>query len=292
MALEIQNEKAALNGGTTTFTFDNDITQYLIGISAFYLAYKGDDHHIQQININLNGSQANSKQITVKASVVMADSSGNQIDTDQSNVYVTALAWTGTSTSSLLLSMPPVSVGNGQTSEGIPLPGLSNPILQPGLAGFNLNYGSDHHVEFVEASLGVGQTGSQGQISATVQMYDASGNQAQSPTANGVLLASSINNPGFIVVPYSAQNSVYNYIDMGQSVSKAVALLTGFQVSYAKNDDHHVQVIGAGPNMVEPNPDNSTQVQTNGVWAFMSDDDGNSQDNGKSHCNLIIVGLP
>jgi hypothetical protein len=152
--------------------------------------------------------------------------------------------------------------------------------------------GTDHHVEFVQASVSPSSTGYSGFINATVNMYDASGNQANAPTAGGVLLASNSSNPGLVVQPYSSQNADGNTIQMPQAISQAVVLLTGFQASYADDEDHHVERIGAGPSSVQVDSTDATKVLTNGVWAFMNDASGNSQDNSKSKCNLIVIGIP
>jgi hypothetical protein len=290
MALEIQNQWISVSGDQIEFTFTYAVSQYLVGISSFMLSYAaGTDHHVRQMSISLN--QASANQVTVSATVILTDADGNQIDPSQCHLYVSAVAWTGDPPPGLLLSAPNV-VGNNASSPPLPLPGQTNPILQAALSGFYMAYPeTDHHVEFVQASVSGTSNGSQGYINASVNMYDASGNDAASPTATGLLLTSSIATPGFVVVPYEAQNGGYNTITMPQAVSNAVVLLTGWQVVYPNGDDHHVETIGAGPDSVAVDPNDPTKVNTNGVWAYMNDDSGNSQDNNTSNCSLIVIAV-
>ena len=292
MALEIQNQWISVSGDQIEFTFNYAIGQYLVGISSFKLSYAaGTDHHVRQMSINLNPNQASANQVTVSATVILTDADGNQIDPSQCHLYVSAVAWTGDPPPGLLLSAPNV-VGNNASSPPLPLPGQTNPILQAALSGFYMAYPeTDHHVEFVQASVSGTSNGSQGYINASVNMYDASGNDAASPTATGLLLASSVADQGFVVVPYEAQNGGYNTITMPQAVSNAVVLLTGWQVVYPNGEDHHVETIGAGPDSVAVDPNDPTKVNTNGVWAYMNDDSGNSQDNNTSNCSLIVIAV-
>jgi hypothetical protein len=293
MPLEIQNQWISVTGDQVTFAFNNPVEQYLVGVSSFKMSYAaGTDHHVKQMSISLSPNQPSAKTVTVSATVILTDADGHQIDPSQSHLYVSAVAWTGSPPDGLLLSGP-IVVANNATSPPISLPGVTNPVLQAAQSGFYLAYAdTDHHVEFVQASVSGSSNGSQGFINASVNMYDASGNAAYSPTATGLLVASSVSNPGFVVQPYTAQNGGYNTITMPQPISDAVVLLTGWQVVYPDGDDHHVETIGAGPDSVQVDPTDATKVQTNGVWAYMNDDSGHSQDNNNSNCSLVVIGIP
>ncbi|MCX4163401.1 MULTISPECIES: hypothetical protein [Paraburkholderia] len=280
-----------MNGGSTTFTFDNSFTQFLAGVASFQLSYGSDDHHVEQMSIQLTTNWPGGAQVNVGANVVLQDASGHNIDLSSSYVTVTVIAWAGGSSNQIVLSSP-VTVGNGQQSNGITLPNGNN-ILQSVLDGFFLSYGTtDHHVNLVEASVSASQSSNVGYIAVTAGMNDASGNQAVNPTATGSLIATSMSAPGFVIVPYQAQSSSNEpVIQMGTPISAAVSFLTGFQVQYPDSDDHHVKAIGAGNNRTWVDPSSSSYAQTNGVWAWMYDDSGNNQDNSNSYASIVVIGI-
>ena len=292
MSLEIQSQNVALTSGSvTTFNFDYDVTQYVAGIASFLLTFGDDDHHVEQMSISLQVNKPSSRSITVRAIPILNDASGNSINLGDSYVTVAVLAWTGTPTTAIVLS-PQYTIGSGESSSNIPLQGGSNPTLQAVCCGFNLTYGDDdHEVAYVQASVGAGASGNQGYITASASMNDSSGNRASDPTAIGALIATSPQNAGIVVVPYSAQNEAPATISMGYPVSKAVSLLTGFQVRFPSNDDHHIRTIGAGPNDTQVNYLDNTQVVTSGVWAWMYDDSDNNQDDNASFADIVVIGL-
>ncbi|WP_321807419.1 hypothetical protein [Burkholderia sp. BCC1993] len=294
MALEILSQNVVLNGGSTPFNFNNPVTQFLAGIASFQLSFgSSDDHHFEQMSVLLTTGKPSSQQITVGAAVVLDDASGHPIDKNASYVTVSVIAWTGAPTSKVLLS-PPYAVADHNQSPGILLPGTPNPVLQATLAGFYLSYGNtDHHVETVTVSVGASSPiNNTSSISATAAMHDASGNGAANPTATGSLIATSINDPGFVVVPYQAQvGTGETSIPMGATITNAVSFLTGFQAQYPNAEDHHVRTIGAGPNQTRVDPSNHSHAQTSGVWAWMSDGSNNHQDDKNSYASIVVVGL-
>ena len=290
MALEILSQDVVLNGGSTSFQFNNSAVQFLAGIASFQLSYGDDDHHVEQLSIQLVTNKPSSQVVNVGAIAILQDASGHSIDLSSSYVTVTVIAWDGTQ--DVLLS-PVYTVSNGEQSDNIPLPGQSDPILQSALAGFSLNYnGTDHEISQVAGAVSVGQNLNEGYISATAVMNDASGNQAVNPTASGALIASSLSAPGFVIAKYEAQaGSEYTSIPMGTTITNAVSFLTGFRAQYPGSSDHHIQTIGAGPNQTGVDPNDSTKAQTNGVWAWMNDTSGNNQDNNNSYASIIVVGI-
>jgi hypothetical protein len=292
MALEIQSQNVVLNGGSTAFNFNNSVTQFLAGVASFQLSYGTDDHHVEQMSIQLTTNKPSSTQVNVGANVVLQDASGHNIDLSASYVTVTVIAWTGSPSNQIVLS-PSYTVQNGNQSTGITLPTGNNYYLQSVLGGFYLSYGTeDHHVNLVETSVSASQSSNVGFISVTAGMNDASGNQAVDPTANGSLIATSMSAPGFVIVPYQAQSGTNEpVIPMGTPISAAVSFLTGFHAQYGDSDDHHVQAIGAGPNETWVDPDNSSSAKTNGVWAWMYDDSGDNQDNNNSYASIVVIGL-
>lgn len=288
MSLEMQSQNVAVNGGSTTFTFNDDIQQFLAGIASFSLSYGDDDHYVEQISITLNANKPSSKIVTVGANAILKDASGHSIDLNNSYVTVSVIAWTGSSQPAVLLSSP-YTVQNGNQSGNIPLPGSSDTILQAVLQGLYLNYSAtDHEVSAVSAAVGASQNQNQGFISASAFMFDASGNEAVNPTATSALIATTLPDPGFVVATFQGQSADAVSIPMPAPITAAVSFLTGFQAKYPSSD-HYIQTIGAGPNVT--NVSDPNHARTSGVWAWMNDINGHSQDSNSSFASIVVVGL-
>lgn len=292
-SIEIQSQNVVLNGGTTTFTFNNIVNQYLAGIASFQLSYGSEDHNVEEMSIKLQTNQPSSKEVTVEAVVVLQDDSGHSIDTTASYVTVTVIA-TSTGAGSNILLSPSYPVSSPGQSAGIQLPGMNNPILQSVLAGFDLSFGTtDHQIAQVGATVGAQANANNGYISVTADMNDASGNHAVDHGASGALIATPLTDPGFVIVQYKAQSELQmTSISMGTNITGAVSFLTGFHVQYPDSNNHHIRAIGAGPDQTGVYPGDNTKAQTNGVWAWMYDDSDNTQDNspGTSFASIVVVG--
>lgn len=277
------------------FNFDDDISQYAVGISSFNFTYT-EDHHVQQLSLSLTVNQTGPQQISVTVNGVLSDASGHTIDVTNSYVTVVVVAWTGAATTTNLLSAA-FAVGPDSQSPSINLPDSNLSVLQAGMAGFYFAYpGTDHHVLGVTAAVGSKHVGSQGYIDAqAVNMWDDSGNNAQNPTATGFLIASSDPKPSFVVKPYTAQDYTQQTIPMGMLLSDAIVLLTSFQVQFPDNDDHQIRNIGAGPNTWKVATDDKTQlssVVSSGVWAWLGNDSGYNQDTSLSSASIVVIGIP
>jgi len=287
MPLTYMSQKVKPNV-TQPFNFPATVTAYLAGIASFNFTYGNDDHHVEEISLSLNANQSGPQQVSVSVTGILNDADGNGIDNNNSYVTVVVLAWTGSSTSNTILAGPQTD-GNGQQGQPFYLPGTNPNILQSSLSGFFLDYDEDHHIEGANVAMGVSSNGNQANLTATAKMWDADGNTAVSPTSTGNLLASVDPNPGFVVTTWTAQDAGQQTIPMGTSVKDAVTLMTSFKVQFA--DDHHLRAIGAGPDSTKVDSTNSSQVITSGVWSWMSDDNNNNQDNAKSNCSVIVIGL-
>lgn len=297
MPYVIQSQSLQPNS-SANFTFSGQVhpNQCLVGVSSFQFTYGAIDHKVQQLGLSLSSTasyDASKNQSTVRVTPtgILSDASGNTIDSPNSYVTVSVLAWTGTSNDNLVLSNSYSFASNTQSSN-ITLPGSTLSLLNASLTGFNLNYGTDdYHVASVTAQVSPGQNLAQGFITGQSAMQDSSGHQAQNPMVSGNLLASNSSNPGLLIQPYTRQDSGQQNIPVGAPLTGAIALLTGFNVQFPDGDDHHVLTIGAGPNVCSVSSQDSRTVVTSGVQAWMSDQDGNIQDNAKSSASIIIVGI-
>src|SRR5204863_4567905 len=96
-------------------------------------------HHVEELALSLDANKSGSQQVTVSVTGTLKDGSGNNIDIDKSYVVVVVLAWVGAATSSTLLAGP-LSVGNGQQSSSIFLPGSNPSILRGSVSGVSPHF--------------------------------------------------------------------------------------------------------------------------------------------------------
>lgn len=314
-----------LNNPNATLTFGNDgdvINGFIIGITGFGLNFPdGKGHNVAQIQITLDdvsaGSASNVKN--VKVTGVLSDKGGNTIDLPNSWVTVAGLAWLNTTPSSITLDNASAIANNGQSAQ-FELPSTSSAPapFQAVMAGFNVAYssGTDNQVEDVNASVGVGQSGNYGYITAVVGMYDNGGHTAATATANGGLLAIAPNTDSGLLVGVATNlqtnNLTSTVVDFssqlapGQTLGQAVAMLQAFNVHYESNNAHDINVITAGLMNKQANntggiPETAsinsagTGVTLPGPQACMFDlgSPTNHYEDGKvSYVNMIVFAVP
>jgi hypothetical protein len=290
MPLTFQSANVYLNTTPPVFTFDDTVAAYAVGFASFLFNFPDDDdHRILEFSLSLQPNQPAPNQVSVNVTAILKDEHGNNLDPGSSYVTVVVLAWVGETAGTLL--SPQYTVGNGQQSPPIDLPGSAPSILQSFLSGFYLSYGDENHqVQDVTGAMGVGANQGQAYLSATAKMYDTSGNDAVNPTTTGALIASVDENPGFIVKTYTAQSSTPQKISMGKPLRAAVSLVTSFEAKFG-DDDHFILQVGTGPNATAVNPSDDTYVTTSGVWSWMFDNNDDHQDNTQSHCTIIVIGI-
>jgi hypothetical protein len=294
MPLTFQSVKLAPNANHT-FTFSQTVFAYQVGVASFRFSFPHDeDHHVEELSLFLSSNKAGSQnnQVAVQVDGVLKDASGNGMDYPNSYVVVVCLAWVGSSTAMTNLSGP-FTVGNGQQSNPIFMPGSNPNVVQSNLSGFLLSFNSkdDHHILGVAAGMGVSTNGNQALLDGTAKMWDSSGNTAVNPTATGNLISSTDSNPGFIIKPWTGEQSSGTVtIPMGKALSGATSLLTSFQVQFS-GGDHHLNNIGAGNDSIQVDSNDNQQVVTSGIWAWMGDSSGNTQDMSKSSCSIIAIGF-
>lgn len=285
MPLEIKAATVQPNT-QTTFTFSDTIAQRMVGISGFSLTYGSDDHHVETMSIALSVNQSG-KQLQITPVASLFDKNGHNMDQSKSTVTIVAMAWVGVNDDNLHLGNASNISNNGESSP-IAIPCTNPAILQAALAGFGLSYGStDHHVETVLAAVGTAHSGSSAFISGQAQMYDQSGNTASTATVNGGLLANcdtSLTNLQ-IQLTSTLQDSTQD-LTFDSGASAYFPFLTNFKTQFNKNKDHHLKTITVDLSIQKTA---GTVVTVKG-GAYLSDDSGNSQDNGVSHVVGFVVG--
>lgn len=284
MGLEVISKKVSLDKALDPFTFSGQVQSFLFGISSYELTYgSSTDHHVQTASIALNASKIG-KQVTVNYSVVFKDDSGNSYNSSESNLTVTVAAWIGDSPSrSTDLVNWARSIDNNGSSEPIELP---QPPLSAAavISGFDVSYGDDdHHVERVYTSVGANPSGQNVKLTASVGMYDHSGNNASTANANAGLITTFQNDPGFEIQVHTSGGK----ISFAKPVKQIGTFVQDFDMSYG-NTDHHVRTLEVW-NYIGGSwspGDSSADLY---LGAVMNDDSGNSSSSASA--TSLVIGV-
>ncbi|NPT58140.1 hypothetical protein [Paraburkholderia elongata] len=284
MPLQIQSAQIK-PGATSTFNFTDQITQRMVGISAFSLSYGNTDHHVQTISVSLSVNQSGSS-LSITAHATMVDANGHNLDPSSSYVNVVALAWVGVDDSNLKLGNV-AGIVNGGTSSPITIPGTDPNVLQAALAGYYLSYGgTDHHMETACAAVGTTLSGNAASINGTVYMYDDTGHGNVSGTVDAGLVANCDPSLGnFVRGTNTLQNNTQK-ITFGKPFSKYTPFLSSYKVQYRDNSDHHVKTFSVSLSVQSVS---GSDVTVTGA-AKLTDNSGNVQDDGVSNVSGFIVG--
>jgi hypothetical protein len=298
MGIEIQQSELINPGRTATFTFQNQVQQYVLGISLFNLTYGQDDHYIQELKIKiLPGQEAVvGNVVTAQIEAQMKDGSGNTIDVMGSGVGLVCIANTGTYDSKTLLTNANLSgIANNGTASVI-LPATSGfSVVQSFLSGFTLQ-SSNIEVLHADAGCGITYEGNSGSVLASASLYDSSGNQANTALIDAGVVVSADAEPGFYMqevttqmpylLPFNEPIATFNSL---KSISTAVAVIKSWQVQYPGNKDHWVNTISAGYGYLKPE---LNTVYLGGAGAFIRDDSGNKEDDSLSNVTLLVIAVP
>ncbi|WP_168790569.1 hypothetical protein [Paraburkholderia aromaticivorans] len=284
MPLQVKSAKIQ-PGTTTTFEFDDQITQRMIGMSAFSLSYGNTDHHLQTVMVSLNANHAG-KTLSITANAMMIDAGGHNLDPAASSVTVVALAWVGVDDSNLKLGNV-AGISNGGTSSPIAIPGTDPNVLQAALTGFSLSYGAtDHHMEAANASVGTEVSGNAATVKGTVYMRDDSGNANVPGTVDAGLVANCDPSLGSFVRSVDMVQQSSKKLTFSQPYATYTPFLNSFQVQYGVDSDHHVKTFTV---VLNATGGGGAVADVSGGVTLI-DDSGHSQNNAVSHVSGFVVG--
>jgi hypothetical protein len=295
MGIEIQLSPPTFPGQTATFIFQNQVQAFVLGINEFYLTY-GDsgDHCIEELQIKLSPSQPAVNEVTAEIQAQMHDASGHTID-PSSYVSVVCIAITGAITGTaddpktLLTNVRGIS--NNATAP-IDLGAASGfSVVESFLSGFTLQYSSgDHWVLHADAGCGITYQQSNGSISASAHLYDASGNQGTALIDAGVAVSHNAAGPGFFMQEVTAQGGPGTYVTFNEmkSISNAFAVLRSWRAQYG-DGDHWVLSLKVGVFYQPLIQGNSVILQ---AWATIWDASGHGQDDSISNVTLAVIAVP
>ncbi|MEL6655464.1 MAG: hypothetical protein AAFY48_10960 [Bacteroidota bacterium] len=293
MGLEIINQAITLDKSLPTFNFGGQVSAFVYGLTAFNFSYT-EDHHVQTASVALNAT-LNGNSVDVTPTVVFKDDSGNTYSPGGSSISVTVIAWVGDGADRNVKFVNwGRSIKNGQASEAIDI-GATPVSTNALLSGFDVSYGNDtdHHVERIFANVGTNPSGNKVKLTASVGMYDNSGNNASTATANAGLLAAIADDPGFdIQIVHEGGHTV----TFPKPVDEVMAIINGFDVGYT-NTDHHVWGIGLHTMVTRSalTPPYSSKYQytpspNNAFVAAQPEVHDGSDNHGGGKCNMIVIG--
>jgi hypothetical protein len=283
MPLEIQSYPVTPNA-PRTFTFNDSISQYWVGLSGYQLSYGNNtSHHIGAMSITLLSNHSGSA-VTVTPKVVLTNNDGANLDPSDSWINIMVMAWTGTWSGGIVLDTDSNIVNNGNST---PLDiGCTNPsVLQAALTGFNFSFGSDHHLVNYSCSAGTNRNGANASITGFASMQVGNGEAPSIATINGGLIAIcdatlNLQPPQPVQLQDSSKDLAFV-----QGTTKAYPFLTGVQASYFA--DHHVRKISA---YLEISQNQAPNFTVKG-GSYLSDNDGHTQDNSRSSVSGFVIGL-
>jgi len=285
MPLQIVSHKIRPNKAEI-FSFNDTITQRMVGITAFSLSFSGNDHHVQTVSISLTVNQQG-KNLQITPNVTMVDASGNNFDPAKSEVFVAAMAWTGTNDDNLKLGNA-TGIPNGGSSSGILIPTSTPSIVQAALAGFDLSFGSDdHHMGTIAASVGADHNSTTANITGQVWMNDGSGHAASTATVNGGLIANC--DPSlamYVIASKSMQGGGTAPMEFPAGVRNFVSMLSSFKMQFGNTGDHHIQRMGA-EFLVQEITGNKITVRGQ---ATLTDASGHVQNDDLSNVTGFVIG--
>ena len=279
-------------GQVAKFTFTGQVQAFALGLWAFSLTYESKDHYVQNFSIKMLPTQTEDAAVvgnvvSAKVNARLQDSSGNTLGVDDCIIYPACVAMVDTFDPSTVLTNV-TGIGNG-SSTPITLPGSSGfSALASFLSGFDLGYSDgDHQVLGASAGCGINNNQSQGMISGSASLYDASGNNANTATVDAGVIVSTDASPGYAIIPVTNQTSGPIPIQFSSlpSVRGVCCLITSWQVQY--DAVHNVRNFSIGT-WGYPQIQGNTVTLPN-LNARVSDASGNTQDDAKSSASVLVV---
>jgi hypothetical protein len=292
MGIEIQLQ-GAQPGQIATFTFQNPVQAFVLGLWEFNLSYGSSSYWIEELQIKVLAGQSVGNVVTALIEAQMHDGTGHTID-PASYVNVLCIAITDTADPQTLLTN--VSGISNNATAPIDLPASSGfPVVESFLSGFTLQYSStsgNHAVLRADAGCGITYQQSNGSIWGSGHLYDAFGNQINTALIDaGAVVSANTAGPGFFTQEVCAQNaSVPVTFNSMTSISAAYAVLKSWRLQYGSNTDHNVQTITAGT-YAQPTIKNNI-VTLPDSHAAMTDGAGNIQDDSISNVTLVVIAVP
>lgn len=299
MGIEIQAFSDGVHPGQlATFTFQEHIQAYTLGMSGFSLSYgRDDDHWVQRISIALLPVQTSPNTVSVQVDARLQDAQGSALNPEWSRIYPVCVAVTGTPDSNTVLTNTR-GIANGSTAQ-ISLTGPSDySVVESFLAGFDLAF-SEQQTQFLGANAGCAITynQSEGTITGSADLYDDSDNHVNAATVDVGVMAS-MDDAVFEIQEVSGEGSgIEVAFSKLSSISQVCCLIRSWQVRYPGTSDHNLLWIGAGAfdtqgaSRVEISG-NTVTIPNLSAGVMDGGNDPDTQDEASSYCTVLVIALP
>ena len=300
MGIELQGVAYGVHpGGPVTFSFNNPVQAYVLGIWAFTLTFgPGQDHWLNEINVHIlpgqetAGAAVTGKVVDAIVKASMSDSSGHNI-TSASILYPVCLAVTGTiaDAHTVLVNVP--GIASKQSAEvSLPASGSAFSVLQSCLSGFDLEYKSgSNQLLGAQAAASITYNGAQGYLASLADYFDGKAHHVDTATIDAGVIGSVDASPGFAVQEVTDQTTgpVQVTFPTLTSISSVMVFLRSWQVQYDKT--RSVQTLMAG-SFGPPTTIVGNIVTLPNLYASVYDKEDHLQDDSQSSATVLVVALP
>lgn len=270
----MKNVKQPING-TTVFDFGSDhtVVAYTVGLSGIQVCFPDhDNHHVQSFSIDLQsvstdpGGGGTPTGPSVVISTNFIGSRGNQADPNPkvSFIGVACLAVLDDADSDIVLQNQTTSSDGTVTPASVQLPndGTDVPIAFGGIAGFDLDFGSDaEKISDIKCTMGLSVTQTEATINPTAWMK-SSEKLAPTATADGavILADSNAENSAFAVTLVQGNTKDDQTFTFDKEVDQAVTMLQSFHAYFDDNTKYSLCEISIESPKVEIDQDDNTKV--------------------------------
>ena len=290
MTFAIRTATVDMNTKKASFTFDQTVYQYIVGINFVQLAYSADcaeDNAVLQMSLHLD-TNLEGNTITVTATPVLRDDSDHNYLPSASAIILSCLAVVGSNDLNASLAHADGIASSG-TSVVLPTP-MNTDLFVGVLSGFDYSYGTDdHYVREISASTSAGPVAGGAALNGTVQMYDTSGNSATCSVDAAMLAYNGQAASGLLIQTVTYQlNDSDVVVDFGQPITGAGAFLQSWTAVYEGSKDHKLAEWWAGPYGVSVDT-SAGKVTLPRPATRLIDDSSNHEDSTNSNVTIVVI---
>jgi len=306
---KLQNQQLS-TATSVTFTYDEQIQQYMAGLAYFKLSY-GDDHNyeVTKMSTSLSSTPTGNDGTQMKTSItaILKDNK-HSIDLSESYVSLSAIAVIGSGIDAnvQLGTVNNISSGPSGSEDTKICNNASDPVQAASvmMSGFNMGYSDAHHrVWYVDTNLQ--QTNKQNDgLYATITGYFSSDGSEQTDVNTFDLVGittSSSEDPPLLIKTWKGQSpdddvtiKFDDVLKPGYVIDAVRVFISDFYVVYDNRDglsstDHEVTAVGAGCTEWSGSGGTHATLATPYAFIYQTGHGDDTQDDTNSYVELVIV---